>query len=210
MQPRAEAQALPLAVNRHSIAEDAYALITGAVLISLGLVFLQNAGLVTGGVAGVALIFSYLIPLPVGVLLVLLNLPFLFFARTAMGLRFAIKTLLVNIGIAVFSLAWRFGFDVAQVQPWFAALVGGTVIGLGILALARHGAGVGGVGVITLWLHNSRGINAGRAQIAIDIVVLLAALFIVNWTQFAWSALSAAAISTVLMVWHRPGRYTGY
>lgn len=207
MQPRDDS--LPLG-RPHSVAEDAYALAIGCILLVIGLMFLKAAGLVTGGVAGIALLLSYRLPLPAGVLFTLINIPFFAFAHKAMGAKFAVKSLLVNCGIALFSAVSRFSISVVDIHPAFAALVGGTVIGLGILVLARHQAGVGGTGVITLWLQNTRGWNAGRTQIAIDVVILALSVPVVSGAQLGWSAVSAAAISLILIAWHRPGRYIGH
>lgn len=207
MQPRDDS--LPLG-RPHSVAEDAYALAIGCILLVIGLMFLKAAGLVTGGVAGIALLLSYRLPLPAGVLFTLINIPFFAFAHKVMGAKFAVKSLLVNCGIALFSAVSRFSISVVDIHPAFAALVGGTVIGLGILVLARHQAGVGGTGVITLWLQNTRGWNAGRTQIAIDVVILALSVPVVSGAQLGWSAVSAAAISLILIAWHRPGRYIGH
>ncbi len=147
---------------------------------------------------------------PAGVLFTLVNLPFLAFATWAMGRRFAAKTVLVNIGIASFSAWSRVSIHVIDVHPAFAAIVGGTVIGMGILCLARHQAGVGGTGVVTLWLQRTRGWNAGTTQIAIDVLILAAAIPVVGGPQLGWSAVSAVAISLILIAWHRPGRYIGH
>ncbi|MEN2748404.1 YitT family protein [Sphingomonas sp. T9W2] len=204
------APALPNSAVPHSRSEDVYAIIVGCVMIALGLALLRAAGLVTGGIAGVALLVSYLVPLPTGVLFTLINIPFFLFAKRAMGTRFMLRTIAVNAGIALFSTMARYGFRIVEVHPAFAAIAGGTVIGMGILALARHDAGVGGTGVVTLWLQRTRGWNAGRTQIAIDLGILAASFAVVAPVQVAWSALSAAAISGILIAWHRPGRYTGY
>ena len=193
----------------HSLIEDGYALVVGCILLVLGLVLLHAAGLVTGGIAVVALLISYLVPLPVGVLFTLINIPFFLFAHRVMGARFAVKTILVNMGIAGISAVAKASLRVADVHPMFAALVGGTVIGMGILSLARHEAGVGGTGVLTLWLLRTRGWNPGRTQIAIDVLILAAAIPVVSVEKLGWSALSAAAISLVLIAWHRPDRYIG-
>lgn len=207
LQPREDS--LPLG-RPHSVAEDAYALAIGCILLVVGLVFLKAAGLVTGGIAGIALLMSYLVPLPAGVLFTIINIPFIAFAHRAMGSRFAIKTMLVNLGIAVFSGVTRVSIHVIDVHPAFAAIVGGTVIGMGILCLARHQAGVGGTGVVTLWLQRTRGWNAGTTQIAIDVLILAAAIPVVTGPQLGWSVLSAIAISLILIAWHRPGRYIGH
>jgi uncharacterized membrane-anchored protein YitT (DUF2179 family) len=194
----------------HNAAEDVYALIVGCILLTLGLALLKAAGLVTGGVVGIALLVSYLVPLPAGLLFTLINIPFFAFAWRAMGPGFMLKTIAVNAGIAILTIAARESISITVVQPAFAAIVGGTVIGMGVLSLARHGAGVGGTGVVTLWLHKRYGINAGLSQIALDCVILAVSLVVIDGSRLAWSALSAAAISGILIAWHRPGRYTGF
>lgn len=200
---------LPLG-RPHSVAEDGYALAIGCVLLVVGLMFLKSAGLVTGGIAGIALLLSYVVPLPAGVLFTIVNLPFFVVAHRTMGSKFALKTVLVNVGIAAFSGWARLSVHIADVHPAFAALVGGTVIGMGVLCLARHQAGVGGTGVIVLWLYRTRGWNAGVTQVALDVLVLAVAALVVSGPALAWSALSTVAISLILFAWHRPGRYIGH
>ncbi|WP_223798631.1 YitT family protein [Sphingomonas nostoxanthinifaciens] len=195
---------------RHSLVEDIYALLIGSALIVLGLVCLRAAGLVTGGIAGVALLVSYVVPLPPGVLFTLINLPFFLFARSAMGTAFMVKTMIVSTGVTLLSLGAPAVLRLAMIQPLFAALFGGTVIGMGVLSLARHNAGVGGTGVLTLWLYKKRGWNAGRTQLTIDACIMLVSLLAVSPGRVLLSAVSAAAISGVLIAFHRPGRYTGH
>lgn len=195
---------------RHSHAEDVYAFLIGCSLIVMGLMCLHKAGLVTGGVAGIALLLSYLVPLTPGNLFTIINIPFLLFAIRAMGPQFAIKTTIASFSITALASLLPNVLALSYVQPFFAALFGGTVIGMGILSLARHQAGVGGTGVITLWLQKSRGINAGRAQIMIDAAILATSALFLPWEKALLSAVSAFAMSSVLMVFHRPGRYIGH
>jgi uncharacterized membrane-anchored protein YitT (DUF2179 family) len=195
---------------RHSRLEDAYALLIGSAFIVLGLVCLHSAGLVTGGVAGVALLTSYVVPLSPGLLFTLINIPFFLFARAAMGTSFMVKTMIVSCGVTVMSLAAPHLVQLASINPVFAALFGGTIIGMGVLSLARHNAGVGGTGVLTIWLFKKRGWNVGRTQLTIDACIMLLALLAVPPVRVLLSAVSAGAISVVLIAFHRPGRYTGY
>lgn len=193
----------------HSAIEDAYALTLGCILVVLGLALLHAAGLVTGGTAGIALLISYAVPLPSGVLFTLINLPFMWLAWKAMGRRFTLRTVAVGLGVAGLGTWTRLGLTIAHIDPAFAALAGGSVIGFGALALARHHAGIGGTGVVTLWLQKTRGWNAGRTQMAIDALILLTALAFLPPERVGWSAVSSAAVSGILIAWHRPGRYTG-
>lgn len=194
----------------HSLAEDGYAIAIGCAFIAMGLTLLKAANLVTGGMAGIALLLSYMIRWPPATLFLVINIPFFLFAGRAMGPAFGLKTLFANIAIMAVGLAMPAALQIARVSPLFAALFGGSIIGFGILAIARHGAGVGGVGVVALILQQSRGWNAGRTQMLCDILILLASLPLLSMERFGLSILSAAAINAVLIVNHRPGRYIGH
>ncbi|WP_368042305.1 YitT family protein [Burkholderia pyrrocinia] len=193
----------------HSVLEDIYGMIVGMAFVVIGLVLLKAAGLVTGGIAGIALLVSYVCPLSVGTIFTLVNLPFFIFAHFVMGPRFAIKSTIASCGITFALAAMPRTLKIAFVNPLFAALVGGTLCGMGILALARHGAGVGGTGVVTLWLQRVRGINAGITQVCIDAMILLTSTLVIQADRVGWSAISAVAMSAMVVAWHRPGRYTG-
>lgn len=197
---------------RHSLLEDAYAYLTGCTFVVLGLVWLKSAGLVTGGIAGMALLFSYIVPLPPGVLFTLLNIPFFVLADRALGRTAIFKAIAANLLISGLALIAPLAFRFEGVNGLFAALFGGTVIGVGILILARHHVGVGGIGMLAIALQKSRGWNAGRTQLAADVLIVSSALPILamSLNQFATSILSAVAVASVLIVFHKPGRYTGY
>lgn len=199
-----------LAPRPHNLAEDGYAIAIGCAFIAMGLMLLKAANLVTGGMAGIALLLSYLLHYPPATLFLLINIPFFLFAGRAMGIAFGLKTLFANLAIMAMGLMMPSALQLAQVSPLFAALFGGSIIGFGILAIARHGAGVGGLGVIALLLQKRRGWNAGRTQMLGDALILLASLPLLSTDRFALSILSAAAINAVLIVNHRPGRYIGY
>lgn len=194
----------------HSLFEDVYAVVVGTILLSLGVVILQKAQLATGGVAGLALTISYISGLPVGLLYAGLTLPMLAITIRSMGRAFLIKTLIVTFGVFGVTTLAPHVFQIGRIDTTTAAIVGGTVIGMGALALARHAAGSGGSGAIVLWLYRTRGWNAGRSQMCFDACVLFFSLFTLNLNQMLWSLLGVAATGGILYVWHRPGRYTGY
>jgi uncharacterized membrane-anchored protein YitT (DUF2179 family) len=194
----------------HSRLEDAHALLMGSSFVAFGLVMLNAAGLVTAGVAGIALILSYATGWPVGPLFVVINLPFFLLAQKSMGSVFTLKSLgamFVMAALARFMPLW---LHLDRVQPAFAAIFGGSLIGMGVLSLARHRASVGGIGILGLFLQESRGWNAGFTQMLFDVVIVGASLPIIGVEKAAYSVLSVTALNVVMLAYHRPGRYAGY
>ena len=200
----------PVPTARHTPIEDVHALLIGSSFIAVGLTLLKAAGLVTGGVAGVALIVSYLTHWPVGVVFLLLNIPFYILAQRTLGWMFTAKTLATNLLLAGLSLGMPHWLKITGVDPVFASVFGGTILGMGVLALARHKSSVGGIGVLALWLYEKRGISAGKVQMISDCMIVAAAFTVISWDKLLLSILSAVALSVVIIANHKPGRYEGY
>lgn len=205
----------PKSPFRHTILDDIHALFLGTLFIGLGFMLLQCAGLITGGAAGIALILHYITGVATGWLFFAINIPFYLFAYRAMGRAFTIKTFATNVLLALWNAFLPQAVHITLATPGlagvgFAAIGGGTLIGMGILALARHKASVGGIGVLTIYLQEKRGWRAGRVQLCIDCAIILSAVFLLSWDKLWLSVLSAMAMSVVLIMYHKPGRYTGY
>ncbi len=196
-------------VRRHAPLEDGYALITGLLLVTLGLAVLKQAGLATGGTSGIAFLLHYYSGLSLGLAFFLVNLPFYAFAVRGMGWAFAAKTFVAVALLSGFVQVLPFLFTIASVQPLFAAVAGGTLAGLGLLVLIRHRASLGGVGVMAFYLQEKKGISAGKVQMAVDALVVLLALLVIPLDRVALSVVSIVAINLVLVINHKSGRYMG-
>jgi uncharacterized membrane-anchored protein YitT (DUF2179 family) len=194
---------------RHSWFEDAQALFTAALFISLGYGLLKQAHLLSGGTAGMALLLTRLTPFSFGQLFVALNLPFFWLAVRQMGWAFTVKTF-ITIGVvslAADRLQLVMAFE--RVEPLYAAVMGGSCIGIGLLILFRHQACLGGLNVLAIWLQERRGVRAGVFQLVVDSLVVVASLFVVPPTTVLLSVVGAVTLNMVLAVNHRPGRYLG-
>ena len=194
----------------HSQAEDAHAIFMGCLFIFVGILLLQAAGLTTGGVAGLALLAHHLTGIATQLAFFLINLPFYVFSWITMGREFTLKSVLVNLILLGAGYLGPLVFHDLVIDPAFAAVGGGTMLGMGVLALARHQASVGGFTAVSLFAQKRYGISAGKVQIATDVAILGAAAFMMPLQSFLLSVVSAVAISAVLYFNHRPGRYTGY
>lgn len=194
---------------RHSLFEDVQALVTGALMLSLGLALYRHAGLLTGGTAGIAFLLHYWSGLPFGAIFFVVNLPFYWLALRRMGRAFTLKTFAAVALLSVFTEAQPLVLAIERLQPLYAAVIGGLLMGTGLLILFRHKASLGGVGIVAFYLQERYGWRAGTVQMAVDAAIVGAAFSIVAPDRVLLSVLGAVALNMVLAVNHRPGRYLG-
>ena len=88
-----------------------------------------------------------------------------------------------------------------------AALLGGLLCGAGMLIVFRHGASLGGLNIVVLYLQDRLGWRAGKVQMAMDGLIVLGALWVTDWQRVALSVLGAVVLNLALAINHRPGRY---
>ncbi|MGJ7485886.1 YitT family protein [Variovorax sp. LT2P21] len=181
----------------------------GIFFCAVGIGLLHRGGMITGGIAGLSLLVALFAHQPVGALVWVLNVPFVAFAFAAMGRGFGAKTLVVS---AVLGASIEFvsrSLNVSEISSAFSAIGGGTLLGTGILFLARHNASLGGTGAVVLWLQKRYGLNAGVSQLGIDAVLFIVASALLPWPTVVWSLLGTLAMNAMVIVWHKPGRYHG-
>ena len=196
--------------SRHRLHEDIFAMLIGTMLVSLGIVFYAEVTLTTGSTAGLALLLQYVTGVPFGWLFFGINLPFYVLAVLRMGWPFAIKTFACVALVSFFTANIPRWLDISHIEPLFAALVGGGMMGLGILSLFRHKASVGGINILALYLQDNFNIRAGYFQLGVDAVILVAAFFVLPFDRVVYSILGALVLNMIIATNHRPGRYVGF
>jgi uncharacterized membrane-anchored protein YitT (DUF2179 family) len=205
-QPTAPLPPMPFP-PRHSRLEDAQALAAAALVGSLGLGLLKQAGLITGGTVGLAFLAHYASGISLGTLFLAINVPFMALAWFRVGHAFAVKTV---CAIALLSLATdllpRF-VSFAGVDPLYAAVIGGLLAGIAMIILFRHQASLGGLNIVVHWLQERFGWRAGYIQLAIDLAIIGASLAMLPLERILISLLGAATLNLTLAINHRPGRY---
>lgn len=194
----------------HSLLEDVLAILTGTLFVSLGIALFNQAGLLTGGTAGLAFLIHYRTGLSFGTVFFLVNLPFYWLAWKRMGWRFTLKTFCSVALVSLFSgLHPKLVHlvDVNMLTPFYVALIGGLLMGVGFIVLFRHQASLGGINILALYLQQTRGIRAGKIQMGLDFIIVLASLAVVTPIALAASILGAFALNLAISLNHRPGRY---
>lgn len=191
----------------HSLIEDAQGLAFGSTMAAFSIVILTHLGLITGQTAGLAVLISYASGVPFGPVFFLLNIPFYWFGYRRMGLSFTIKTFLAVAALSVLSALMPSWVDFSTLNPAFGAILFGFVSGAALLAIFRHGASLGGIGILALYLQDRTGFRAGQTQLIFDAALFTIALFLLPWQTVGWSFLGAATVNLVIAINHRRDRY---
>ena len=196
-------------VGKHTLFEDAFAFVNGTLLVTLGVTIYAHAQLLTGGTAGIALLAQYATGYPFGLIFFVLNLPFYALAVLRMGWTFAVRTFVAVGMVSIVSAQVPLWIGFNQLNPVYAAIIGGAAIGVGLLVFFRHKAGLGGFNILAVFLQERFGLRAGLVLLAVDIAVMVFAFLLLDWRNVALSILGAVVINIILAVNHRPGRYLG-
>ncbi len=195
-------------MDKHTRKEDWIAILTGTFLVAQGVFFLQNADLLTGGIAGLALLVSQFIPLSFGALFFALNLPFYFLAWKRFSAQFAFTSLVSGALVSIFADHLYYLMQIDTINPLYCAISGGLLMGLGMLILFRHQASVGGFNVLCLLIQDKTGFSVGKSQMMIDCAILVASFFFMPLEIIMMSVLGAIALNVVLAMNHKPTRYS--
>ena len=194
-------------MTRHRWYEDLQALLAGTLFVALGVVMFGSAGLLTGGTAGIAFLIHYATGTSFSTAFFVINLPFYVFAYQRMGAAFTLKTFLAVALLSVFTYLLPQGLHFDHLSRPLAAVLGGLLCGTGMLMLFRHRASLGGLNVVVLYLQDRLGWRAGKVQMAMDGLIVLAALLVADGERVALSVLGAVVLNLTLTINHRPGRY---
>lgn len=178
-----------------------YALITVGVLIAaLGISqFLAPHAIVSGGVSGIAIIINKLTGFPVGVGVLLMNIPLFISGIIFLGKSFGLKSV---YGAFVFSLFLdATATDLILTENLLmSALFGGSLIGIGFGFMFLSGATSGGTDILAALLNSAfPAIDIGKWFFIIDIIIIsLSTVFFRN-TELLLSGIIALALNSFLL-----------
>jgi uncharacterized membrane-anchored protein YitT (DUF2179 family) len=193
--------------KQHSFIEDAQGIAYGSGMAAVGIVILTHLGLVTGQTAGLAILISYMTGWSFGAVFFAVNLPFYWLGYRRMGKMFVLKTFAAVAILSFLAQLLPRYISFATLDPVVGAILFGAITGSALLALFRHGASLGGIGIVALYLQDKTGFRAGWTQLIFDVCLFALALTVRDVPTVAVSALGAVVINLVIAVNHRRDRY---
>ncbi|WP_228285054.1 YitT family protein [Acinetobacter rathckeae] len=194
-------------VDAHTKIEDMLAMLIGTFILSFALNLLQFSGIMTGGTAGLSLLIHYITGLKFGTVFFLINIPFYYFAYKKMGIALVIKTFIAVLLLSAFAEIMPQFIKIQSINPFYATIVANLIMGISFLILFRHRSSLGGVNLLALYLQSKFNISAGKFQMGVDLSILIASAFFVEWHLLAISILGAIVLNFVIAMNHKSSRY---
>src|SRR6476619_5533505 len=154
---------------------DFVLIVLGILSAGLGLKgFLLSSHFIDGGVTGVSMLLANVLGWPLSILILVINLPFIFLAYKQIGLVFALKSTLAIAGLSA-CLAFVTYPDVTP-DKLLTAVFGGFFIGAGIGLAIRGGAVLDGTEIAALLVSKrSHLLRVGDVILILNIFIFLTA-----------------------------------
>ncbi|QQS20437.1 YitT family protein [Candidatus Saccharibacteria bacterium] len=161
----------------------------GSIVTAVGLqFFLLPNHLLDGGVTGLSIITAKLTGLPLGLFLLILNIPFVMLGYRKFGKVFAVYS---TIGITTLALLTFFHVDTGATDvPMLAAIFGGLIVGLGVGLVIRHGGIIDGADTIAVLVDKVTVFTVGEAIMVINGTIITLAGFVYGWEQAMYSLIA--------------------
>lgn len=146
-------------------------IILGAMLAAYSLdTFLIPNNILDGGVTGISIIISKVFSIPMSLLVILINIPFVYIGYRNLGKNFLIRTI---ISMLTFSLALNFfeSFHEVTDEILLATIFGGVLLGIGVGLVIRFGACVDGTESVALVISKKTSLSVGQVVMLFNFII---------------------------------------
>lgn len=142
-----------------------------------------------GGVTGISTVLASFLPLGVGLLSFLINVPLFLLGWRTVGWRFAVRSFIAMLLLSLFIDVLPSGDLSGNVM--LAAIFGGLLLGVGLGMVVRGGATTGGTDMAAKMLHERISfVSIPAILLAIDGAVVLVAAMVFGAEAGLWALIS--------------------
>ncbi|MCL6601627.1 MAG: YitT family protein [Paenibacillus sp.] len=172
------------------LAQRIVMIVIGAAMMSVALeIFLVPNQLIDGGITGISIMLSHIFEIPLGILLTLLNLPFLIVGYKQIGKTFALSTLFAVVLMSVGTQLLH-PVNPITVEPLLAAVFGGVILGVGVGLVVRYGGSLDGTEIVAILVSKKLPFSVGEVVMFINLFILSGAGFIFGWNNAMFSLIA--------------------
>ncbi len=150
--------------------------------------FLLPNGFIDGGVTGISLLGAILSDIPLPLLIILINLPFIYAGYKQVSQTFAITTALAIAGLALVLLS--IDFPIITNDKLLTSVFGGFFLGAGIGMCIRGGGVIDGTEILSILISKKSSFTMGDILLIVNIIIFSVAAFLLNIETALYSILT--------------------
>lgn len=174
--------------------KDFILIVSGIVSAGLGLKgFLLPNNFIDGGVTGISLLTAFSTGLPVSLLIIIINIPFIIMGYFQVSKIFAFKTMLAIGGLALCLIF--IPYPVVTTDKLLIAIFGGFFLGSGIGLAIRGGSVIDGTEILALYISRKTTLTVGDVILFINIIIFSVAAILLGIEKSFYSVLIYLAAS---------------
>lgn len=189
--------------------KDSLLIIVGILSAGFGLKsFLLPNNFIDGGATGISLLLTKITGLPIYLLILLVNIPFILFGYQQIGKNFTVKTITAIAGLALCLALVE--YPIVTNDKLLVAVFGGFFLGAGIGLTVRAGAVLDGTEVLAIFISKKTNATIGDIIAFINIIIFSAAAYFLSIEAALYSMLTyISASKTVDYIIEGIEEYTG-
>ncbi|MCC8423459.1 YitT family protein [Mucilaginibacter sp. UR6-11] len=158
--------------------------------------FLIPNEFIDGGVTGISLLISSITGWPISILILVINIPFIWLGYKRIDKLFAIKTL---VAITLLSLILYFvSFPLVTNDKLLTAVFGGFFLGTGIGLAMRGGSVIDGTELLAVYINPRSVLSIGQIILVINIFIFGVAAFFLGIESALYSILTYLAATQTI------------
>ena len=196
-------------VSVYYLFKDIFYISLGIVSAGFGLKgFLLPNNFIDGGATGISLLISSVTLFSFPILIVLINIPFVYMGYKQLSKGFAIKSFIAILALAI--VVATVNYPIITSDKLLVAAFGGFFLGAGIGLSIRGGGVIDGTEVLSIYISRRTGLTIGDILLFVNIIIFSVAAYLLSVETALYSILTyLAASKTVDFIVEGVEEYTG-
>lgn len=158
--------------------------------------FLIPNEFIDGGVTGISLLISSITGWPISVLILIINIPFIWLGYKRVDKMFALKTLVAIVVLAI--VLYFVTFPLVTHDKLLTAVFGGFFLGAGIGLAMRGGSVIDGTELLAVYINPRSILTIGQIILVINIFIFGIAAFFLGIESALYSILTYLAATQTI------------
>lgn len=186
---------LYLGMKKSELLKHCLFIVIGSILCAVAInLFIIPSNLLSGGISGIALIIQYLSGMPVGITVLILNIPLFILSVLKINKKFTILTglglLSLSGGLILTTPLTKMLSPVAEASKLLYCIYGGTLNGLGLGIVFTNYGSTGGLDIISMYMKKKYDVNLGSVSFAINFIIVSIGAILFQFTVGLYTLVS--------------------